>query len=239
MMLGVGMALQAQTCLQHFPSGMPETSIDQLLCKAAFAIGYRYESQTPVWTSAVLEGDKVALRGKPYKYRFVKDEAIPEQHRAAGFRDCTGISVYERGQLVSYEDVDSPEAMTAAKEAFMLSNVAPQLRQHNSGVWKALEKHVRSLAKRHGRVEVVSGVVFDYGDEMPAMVGNGVMVPTHWYKVVRLGETDGYRGWLVPHKPYEKWVLKDFEVAIERIESAAGVRLFTNRRQFLHGAKEQ
>ena len=239
MLLGAAIALQAQTCPRHYPSGMPETPIDQLLCKKAFAIGYRYESQTPVWASAVLEAGRIDERGKPFKYRFAADEAIPGLHRAAGFRDCTGVSVYERGQLVAYEDVDGPDENTAASEAFLLSNVAPQLRDHNSGVWKALEKRVRDLVRAHGRIEVVSGVVFDYGDALPAMVGNGVMVPTHWYKAVWLGEGEGYRAWLVPHKPYATWELERFEVPLEQVESMAGVRLFGTRRPLRRGVGEQ
>ncbi len=222
----MSMMLYADECAKHFPSGMPVIETDQLLCKKAFAIGYSYETQTPLWTSHVIDANIVKQKSKAYKFRFSDDEAIPEKHRAYGYRDCTGKSVYERGQLVPYEDIDGIGRVEFATETFLKSNVAPQLHDHNAKGWKVLEKEVRNLAVKHGQVEVVTGVMFAYGNTMPVMVGNGVMVPTHWYKAVYAPQSGRIYAWLMPHKPVSKQEFQNYRVRLGDIESKAGIDLF-------------
>lgn len=219
--------LCAAECPEHYPSGKPEIEIEQLLCKERFAIGYSYTTQTPLWTSEVLEGDAVKKRGAPYKYRFTKDLTIPDKHRAAGFRNCSGRSIYERGQLVPYEDIDGPGSLEAAKEAFLISNVAPQLHEHNAKGWRGIEKAVRKAAVEYGEIEVVTGVIFDYGpDEEPVMVGNGVMVPTHWYKALYAPRQQKMMAWLTPHRAIAKEAIEAYRCRVDTIEAKAEIDLF-------------
>ncbi len=62
--------------------------------------------------------------------------ATPADYRSSG---------YDRGHLVPAADMAfSAEAMSAT---FVMSNISPQARNFNNGVWRELEELTRSWAK--------------------------------------------------------------------------------------------
>jgi endonuclease G len=73
----------------------------------------------------------------------------------------------------------SPQAM---KESFYLSNICPQNKNLNAGIWKDLEEQVRDLATQKGKIYVVCGPLVS---NLPETIGaNRVAVPDAFFKAL-------------------------------------------------------
>jgi endonuclease G len=76
----------------------------------------------------------------------------------------------------------------AMKESFYLSNICPQNKKLNSGIWKDLEEQVRELATEKGNIYVVCGPIVS---KQPETIGyNKVAIPDAFFKVL-LQNNDG------------------------------------------------
>ena len=70
----------------------------------------------------------------------------------------------------------------AMKESFYFSNICPQNRNLNAGVWKSLEEQVRALATQKGSIYLVCGPIVS---EQSKTIGhNKVAVPDAFFKVM-------------------------------------------------------
>jgi endonuclease G len=103
--------------------------------------------------------------------------------------------------------------------------MSPQAGSLNRGIWKLLETSVRGWAfQLNQNFTIVSGAVYQQGD---LVIGNGVIVPHAFYKIV-IDEVNGQAaGWWFPHvKPYPNLGndLTKFRMPIAQIEQQAGVR---------------
>jgi endonuclease G len=89
-------------------------------------------------------------------------------------------SGWDRGHMAPAADMKwSRQAM---KESFYLSNICPQNRNLNAGIWKDLEEQVRRLATQKGYLYVVCGPIVS---EQPKTIGyNKVVIPDAFFKVL-------------------------------------------------------
>lgn len=88
------------------------------------------------------------------------------------------------------------------KETYFLSNIAPMYKAFNRGVWLQLEKDVRGLAQKVGKVWVFCGPAFIPDDIPCECIGEGaVSVPTHFWKIVAWTGSSGLHvtAFLLPH----------------------------------------
>jgi len=111
---------------------------------------------------------------------------------------------------------------------FYLSNMSPQVRNFNGGIWRELEQSVRYWTKKWGRLYVVSGPVLT--EEIRERIGgNGVSVPEQYYKVLLdLDEPEIKAiGFLMPNEVSTD-PLKAYAVPIDEIEELTGVDFFSN-----------
>ena len=71
---------------------------------------------------------------------------------------------------------------SAMNESFYLSNISPQRKSLNKGVWRKLESLVRSWAIEYDDIYVISAGVLNTSN---STIGpNKVTVPTFFYKVI-------------------------------------------------------
>jgi DNA/RNA endonuclease G (NUC1) len=79
------------------------------------------------------------------------------------------------------------------RDTFFLSNNAPQREGLNRGPWVELESQIRQWVKARGEVRVVTGplvlaetrfALCPDGYKLPREIGAGVVVPTHFFKVI-------------------------------------------------------
>ncbi len=107
---------------------------------------------------------------------FHEDELVPVESRST-LADYRG-SGFDRGHLAPNGDMGTRDQQF---DSFALSNIVPQNRIHNQGVWRKLEEATRALVKQRDAAYVVTGVVFE--TDTLSMAGS-VLVPTALYKAV-------------------------------------------------------
>jgi len=101
----------------------------------------------------------------------------------------------------------------------------PQHGSLNRGIWKLLETSVRGWAvQRNQAFTIYVGALYGAGDPT---IGNGVIVPHGYYKIVINNQTHEIAGWMFPHtKPYVNLGndLTRFRVPVDQIEKTAGIQ---------------
>lgn len=113
----------------------------------------------------------------------------------------------------------------AYNETFYTSNISPQDRGFNSGIWNRLEIEVRNMAHRYGELFVVTGGVLEKGLE--EIGEEDVDVPRYYYKILARRDNDGPKllGFLFLGKESKK-PLREFTVPIDEIEKKTGIDFF-------------
>jgi DNA/RNA endonuclease G (NUC1) len=95
----------------------------------------------------------------------------------------------------------------------------------NRGIWKLLETSVRGWAVQLNQpYTIYVGALYGQGD--PA-IGNGIIVPHGYYKVVINNTTGAVAAWTFPHtKPYVNLGndLTKFRTPIAQLQQTAGVQ---------------
>jgi endonuclease G len=110
-------------------------------------------------------------------------------------------------------------------ESFLMTNMYPQHGSLNRGIWKLLETSVRGWAVQTNQsYTIFVGAMYGGGDPT---IGNGVIVPHGYYKIVVNNNTKQVAGWRFPHtKPYVNLGndLTKFRVTVADIQKEAGVK---------------
>jgi endonuclease G len=209
-----------QNCPQHVLRGAPESSLPpnmtQYICKTNYAIHYRYDTKTAEY---VVEHVNLANITGPAKRRddFRPDPAIPRQHQSR-LEDYTGTG-YDRGHLSPGANNNAND--TNMSESFFLSNMVPQVPNHNRGIWRILELKIRDWALNGKDIYVITGTVYAPG--AVAVGPNRVGVPTHlWTVVVDRSGTKGL-GFFLPNAAIPVADLPKYVVSIRDIEKITGI----------------
>lgn len=209
-----------EQCPEHVWSGAPVSSLPadsaQYLCKTNYAVHYRYDTKTAEY---VVEHVTLADVTGPARRRdnFRADPDIPPEHQAR-LQDYVG-SGYDRGHL-------SPSAMNTQNdlimsESFFLTNMVPQVPNHNRGIWRILELKIRGWVRAGAELYVITGTAYAAD---AATVGPGqVAVPTHMWKViVDPGSNQGI-GFFLPNTAIPVKDLPQYIVSIREIEQLTGI----------------
>ena len=195
-----------------------------------YSLCYIEKDEESSWVAYTLDRDNLNVPNIPRNGRFSPDPDI--RTHSAVHSDYTG-SGYTRGHLVPVGDMSFDS--TAMRETFYMSNISPQLRGFNNGIWKELEENVRDWAYSHHGLYIISGPVLTKG--LSKHIGkNGVAVPSYFYKVLLEYNEKGKAGigFLIPHE-ISTLPLQSYMVPIDSIEQITGIDFF---RDFL-SEKEQ
>ncbi len=201
-------------CNGHVAFGIPSPE-DQLLCREGYAVGYDYDKKIPAWVAYRLTPASVNQKFERSN-KFKEDTDIPPEYRST-LSDYRG-SGYDRGHMVASATVDSSH--NAMMESFLLSNITPQLPGLNRQGWRYLESYIRDWTNERTRLYVVTGVLFE-GDH--PVIGNGVHVPTHFYKVVYDAVSQDAIAFIIPHEKISKADLPGFIVSVDEVEMRSGL----------------
>lgn len=202
------------SCNGHVAYGIPGPD-DQFLCREGYAVGYDYDTKVPTWVAYRLTPESVNKKFERSN-KFKEDIEIPPIYRSV-LSDYKG-SGYDRGHMVASATVDF--SYNAMMESFLLSNIAPQLPGLNRQGWKYLEAYVREWVNERGELYVVTGTLFVDSHDV---IGNGVHIPTHFYKVIFDPVTMDVIAFLVPHRPISKSELPEFIVSVDEVELQTGL----------------
>ena len=212
--------LPPQACQVHSPYGFAQTQRPaQPICREAYLVAYDAPVKIPVYVAYTLLPQN-ALGCFPRTNAFVADASLggtgarPDDYAGTG---------YDKGHAVP--DGDLSWTQQVEYESFLMTNMYPQHGSLNRGIWKLLETSVRGWAVQMNQpYTIYVGALYGAGDPT---IGNGVIVPHGYYKIVINNTTGAVAGWRFPHtKPYVNLGndLTKFRVSIAEIQKQAGVK---------------
>lgn len=202
---------------------LPESNTGQVVKHKHYTLSYDEDKEQAEWVAYQLTQESLQVPNVPRAKRFNEDPLVDT--RSAHHRDYTR-SGYSRGHLAPAGDMAfDKEAM---QESFYMSNMSPQIRAFNGGVWKELEETVRDWAYHNDEIYVVTGPVLTR-DHIIKKIGKSskVSVSDLFYKVIldyRKPEQKGI-GFLIPHELSER-PLAYYAVSIDSVESITGIDFF-------------
>lgn len=206
--------------------GIP--TADQILINRYYIVGYSYYYRQAKWAMEIVDS---GAKNVPRSDNFRSDFRIPALFRIDKAQYVG--SGFSRGHLVP--SANQNEVVIQDSETFLLSNMSPQTQSFNNGIWKKLEKAIRTLNDRADVYEtyVVTGPIFDFDtviDVIPAADGSPIQlpVPHAYFKSVLAEKKSGALhiwSFVMPHKNSTK-PLEDFRVPTEHVEVMAGIQLW-------------
>lgn len=187
-----------------------------------FSLSYNNDYEQADWVAYVLERENL---NKPWNDRndnFRADKRI--KGGSAELQDYRG-SGYDRGHMVPAADMAyDAEAMD---ETFLLSNISPQARNFNQGIWRELEELTRNWAKKFKRLYVVSGPVLT--QEPKGYIGkvNDVAIPSAYFKVLLDLDDPEQKAiaFLLPNEVSYEPLFK-YAASIDEVEEVTGIDFF-------------
>lgn len=220
----------SETCGEHLVKGMPSNNSDQVLCRTGYAVGYNYQTKNADWVAYHVTKESVNAQFKRSN-NFKVDVELPEY--AQSTLSDYSKSGYDRGHLAPSAAMDfSQQSM---QESFLLSNMSPQLPGFNRVGWRLLEEHVRDLANEYQELYVVTGPIYD-GNE--ASIGDGVVIPSAFYKVVLDPYYNDAIAFIVPHRDVSGSELVNFVTTIDDVEERTNLDFFANTNDDIENSME-
>ena len=198
---------------------LPSSTTGAVINHSHFALSYNEPYEQAEWVAYTLKREHLTKdqRKRPY---FIEDPKV--KTKSADWRNYKG-SGYDRGHLCPAGDRKFSEQ--AYNETFYTSNISPQDRAFNAGIWNRLEMQVRLWAKQHGEIFVVTGGVLENGLE--EIGEEDVDVPRYYYKILARQEDNSTKmlGFLFLGKESTK-PLREFAVTVDEIEERTGIDFF-------------
>ncbi len=210
---------------------LPTSNTGQVIKHQYYTMSYSEEHEQPEWVAYELTREQFQNRGVKRTDNFRSDPKVKTKSATKG--DYRG-SGYDRGHLVPAGDMTFNEK--AMSETFYMSNMSPQIRNFNGGVWRELEETTRDWAKKYKHLYVVSGPVLTR-KKLDKVGRNEVTVPSAYFKVlldVTEPELKGI-GFILDNEVSDKH-LAEFAVTIDEVESLTGIDFFP---ELLSPDKEQ
>lgn len=195
---------------------VPVSANGNFVAHNTYALSYVEEYEQAQYVIYRLDAEHLTYEDRKRPY-FVEDPKV--RTKSADWRNYKG-SGFDRGHLCPAGDRRFSEY--AYNETFYTSNISPQNKAFNAGVWNRLELQVRRWAKRYKSVYVATAGVLNA--DLPQIGEEDVAVPEYFYKIVARGEGEAVSviAFLIPHRESSK-PLKDFVVPVDKIESLTGI----------------
>lgn len=210
--------LPPKQCVVHNPYGFAQTTRKAIpICREAYFVAYDAPVKIPVYVSYTLLPQN-ALGCFTRTNAFVADASVkggarPNDYAASG---------YDKGHAAP--DGDLSWSSIVKYESFIMTNMYPQAGSLNRGIWKLLETSIRGWTVQLNQpFTIYVGAIYGQGDKM---LGNGVIIPHGYYKIVINNATKQVAGWSFPHvAPYPNLGndLTKFRMSITDIQKQAGV----------------
>jgi len=202
-----------------FPSGADGPIVKH----SYYALSYNEKHEQANWVAYELTKESIKAPNVQRSGDFRRDNKI---RTTSAEREDYKRSGYDRGHLVPAGDMAfSTKAMS---ETFLMSNMSPQVRAFNGGIWRELEENVRDWAYDNEQLYVVSGPILT--ESRIGTIGrNDVSVPASYFKVLldlNGSEKKGI-GFIMPNEVSDR-PIEDFAVSIDQVELKTGLDFFPN-----------
>jgi len=198
---------------------LPSSTTGSIVKHDHFMLSYNEPYEQAEWVAYLLKKSHLTYddRKRPY---FIEDPRV--KTKSADWRNYKR-SGFDRGHLCPAGDRRFTEY--AYNETFYTSNISPQNRDFNAGVWNQLEMKIRQWVKKKGTLFVVTGGVLENGLE--EIGDEGVDVPRYYYKIVARGSSQNLKvlAFLMPNQPSNE-SLRRFTVTVDKLEKLTGIDFF-------------
>lgn len=158
---------------------------EQIIIHTGYTVSYNSDWKIPNWVAYELTREEV--EGVVPRFdAFLPDPEVPSGKSATTY-DYQN-SGWDKGHMAPAGDMKWSEQ--AMRESFYLSNICPQNKNLNSGIWNDLEIQVRELARQKGSIYVVCGPIVS---KQPQTIGsNNVAIPDAFFKVLLQNDNENY-----------------------------------------------
>lgn len=200
---------------------LPVSTTHEIIRHKYYTLSYNEAHEQAEWVAYELKKEELSRTDfeRPF---FIED---PEVETGSASWKNYKRSGYDKGHLCPA--ADRRFSREAFDETFYTSNISPQLKDFNAGVWSRLEQKTRYWASKYDGVYVVTGGVLTNG--LKTIGKESVSVPKYFYKILLDNSRGEYKtiAFLVPHEDSEK-PLNKFVVSIDQIEKMTGIDFFPN-----------
>lgn len=208
---------------------LPASTTGEVVRHTWYALSYSEDHEQAEWVAYELTRDRLNREWVARSNNFRPDFAVRTE--SATPRDYNG-SGYDRGHLCPAADMAFDE--NAMEESFYMSNMSPQVKAFNMGVWRELEECTRDWAKKFKRLYIATGPVL--ATTPLGQIGQSkVTVPGAYYKVLLAPDQGKAIAFLMPNAMSDRPVM-DFACSIDEVEKKTGLDFFP---QLLKGLDEE
>lgn len=202
----------------YYPSG----GTGQIVHHQGFSLSYDDEWEQAEWTAHILSREQLNQDWSRRNDNWQTDPLV--RGGTASTNDYRG-SGYDRGHLVPFADL----AWNAewAAESFMMSNISPQARQFNQGIWRELEELTRDWAKKYKRLYVISGPIMTQEPKGEIGRQTKVAIPAAYFKVLLDLDDPEQKGigFMIPNQvSFDP--LTEYAYSIDEVEEQTGLDFF-------------
>ncbi len=201
---------------------LPSSTTGEIVRHQHYMLSYSEPHEQAEWVAYQLKKEHLTYddRKRPY---FIEDPKVSS--KSADWRNYKG-SGYDRGHLCPAGDRRFSEQ--AYNETFYTSNISPQNRDFNAGVWNRLEQQIRKWCKKYGDLTIITAGVLKNGLE--EIGDEDVDVPEAFYKIVfrNDGESIQVLCFLIPNKESSA-ELKSFLIPIDELEKMTSIDFFKDQ----------
>ncbi len=195
------------------------TSNETLICHTGYCLSYDENYKLAKWVAYELTFEETqGIIGRSDKFKpdplITRNSASLVDYKKSGF---------DRGHLAPAADMKW--SVQAMQESFYLSNMCPQDKSFNRGIWKKLEEEVREYAKHNKQIKVVTGPILQEG--LPVLGPNRVSIPRYFYKALLDYSQPSIKAIaFVMKNEHSELPLSHFVVSIDSLEKLSGIDFF-------------
>lgn len=193
---------------------------EQIIKHEGYSVSYNPDYKIPNWVAYELTEEKVKNNKVKRHNKFIPD---PQVKGATALNEDYTRTGYDRGHMVPAGDMKWSEKVM--RETFYFSNICPQDRGLNSGVWNDLEMTIRVWAKEYKRIFIAAGPVIE--KDLKRLGKNRVGIPKQFYKVVCDPEKAQCIGFLFENRDYKQTSPRDLAVTVDEVEAITGIDFFS------------
>lgn len=170
--------------------------------------------------------EKTEWGGDPFQ----EDTTIPQKYRTplADYRS----SGYDRGHICP--SADRLNSKEANEQTYYLSNIQPQKRGFNTGVWLTMEGALRNTWNTNNYRDVLyicKGGTIDKSSQIAGYTSKSkLIVPKYYFTAILSVKNGKYHalGLWFEHKSNDDKKLRNYAVTIDRLEKLTGIDFFCN-----------
>lgn len=200
---------------------LPTSTTGEIIERLNYTLSYSEEHEQAEWVAYKLTKESIQQKNVKRTGDFRPDPKV--RKGSASPRDYYGTG-YDRGHMVPAGDMNFDKR--AMSETFYMSNMSPQIRNFNGGIWRELEENTRDWAYNFEEIYVVTGPILTKG--IREKIGdNKVSVPDLYFKVILDVYEPEKKGiaFIMPNEVSYKSI-RDYAVSIDEVEAITGIDFF-------------